>query len=229
MRRLLAGLALVTVGWLASPGAVPVYDGVGQPDEPYRYVGDDPAPGSVTVTVTASGGLAAAVQARTSESGPQALLDLAPGSFRVPSGSFTVSVTPLPFDGAPPRGEIDGNLYRVAVDQGAVLRPEQTQGFLFLRAAVMTEPAPVIVHRARPSDPWVEVRTNVNGRDNVNTPFRALGDYAVVRLPGAVPLDDGGGGLSGVRLALLVGGILVLLAIVVLVLRRSGQDTNQPT
>ena len=38
MRRRLAALAVVTLGRAASPGAVPVYDGVGVPDDPYRYL-----------------------------------------------------------------------------------------------------------------------------------------------------------------------------------------------
>jgi hypothetical protein len=218
-RRWAAGLAVVALGWLASPGAVPVYDGVGAPDEPYRYVGKSPAPSSATAAVSVSGGTSAAIQVRSTENGPQALLDLASGAFAAPT-DFSLTVTPLAPDTAPPRGQTDGNVYRIAVTAGATLRPDDAQGYLFLRAAVMTKPAPVIAYRATPTDPWVEQTTHVNGRDNVNTPFRKVGDYVVVRLPGSTPLDQSG--LDTTRLVVLVAGLGGLVLLTVLVLRRRG-------
>lgn len=68
----LAALAVVTLGWAASPCAVPVYDGVGVPDDPYRYL--DRATGVtqvVEVGPTSSGALAQ----RTAKTGPQAIVD----------------------------------------------------------------------------------------------------------------------------------------------------------
>lgn len=218
MRRWLAGALLVSVGWLASPAAVPVYDGVGSPDEPYRYVGKSPAPAAVSLTVPASGGVSASLQLKSSESGPQVIVDLGAGAFSATGTAVTLTATPLRPDGSPPRGSIDGNVYRIAAAPGAVLRPEATQGFLFLRAAVMTRPDPVIVHRTAATGPWTELKTTRSGTDNLSTPFRALGDYAVVRLPGSKPLDAGG--LSLVRVLLLGGGVLLLLTVTVLVLRR---------
>lgn len=218
MRRWVAAAALVTIGWLASPGAVPVYDGVGSPDEPYKRVGTSSAPVAVSTKVPVS----AALQLRSDENGPQVLLDLATGSFAGPGTSMTLTATPLASDGTPPRGTFDGNTYRISATPGVTLRSEKAQGFLFLRAAVMTKPAPVMVHRRNPSDPWVEVKTNVSGRDVLTTPFRDLGDYAVVRLPGAEPLSSGG--LSFGRLLLLGTGVLALLTITVIVLRRPRTD-----
>jgi hypothetical protein len=219
VRRWLAGALLVTVGWLASPQAVPIYDGVGQPDEPYRYAGRNPAPVAATVTVPLSTGSSAALQLKSAESGPQVLIDLAAGAFTAKGSSLTLTATPLPGDGAPPRGRIDGNIYRVSATGDAVVHPETTQGFLFLRAAVMTTPDPVIVHRDSPGAPWVEAKTTRIGRDNLSAPFRALGDYAVVRLPGSKPLSEAGA-LSLTRGLLLGGGVLLLLVVTVLVLRR---------
>jgi hypothetical protein len=182
MRRWLAGALLVTVGFLVTPDAVPIYDGVGS-DEPYRYVGRSPAPSAATLSAAVTSGRSAALQLKTGENGPQVLV-----------------------------------LYRVTVTPGATLLPAASQGYLFLRAAVMTKPDPVLVHRTTPTDPWVAVPTSRAGRDVLSTPLAALGDYAVVRLPGAKPLASAG--LSIVRVLLIGGGILVLLTITVLVLRR---------
>jgi hypothetical protein len=224
--RWLAAALLVTVGWLASPQAVPVYDGVGSPDEPYKYVGRTPAPAAAAVDVPLTGGGSAALQLKTSESGPQLLVDLAAGAFRSSGSALTVTATPLAGDGSVPRGQIDGNVYRVTATPGATLVPERAQGFLFLRAAVMTEPDPVIVHRRAATDPWREVKTPRAGRDVLSTAFRELGDYAVVRLPGSTPLDQAGG-LSAGRVLLLGGGVLLLVVITVLVLRRPRADGEQ--
>ena len=223
MRRWLAGALLVTVGWLASPQAVPVYDGVGSPDEPYEYVGRSPAPAAASVRVPLSGGSSAALQLKTAENGPQVLVDLAAGALRGTGSSLTVTAAPLAPTGTVPRGTIDGNVYRITAGPGATLLPDQAQGFLFLRAAVMTEPDPVVVHRRTPDGPWQEVRTTRAGRDVLSTAFRELGDYAVVRLPGSKPLGSSGG-ISSTRVALLAGGVLLLVALTVLVLRRPRAD-----
>jgi hypothetical protein len=199
-----------------------VYDGVGSPDQPYRYVGRSPAPTAVSVTVPMVSGAAAAVQLKSTESGPQVLIDLAAGAFTGTAATMTLTATPLAGDGTPPRGGFDGNTYRITATPGVTLHPDRTQGFLFLRAAVMTTPAPVIVHRTRPTDPWAQARTTLAGRDILSTPFRDLGDYAVVRLPGAKPLSSGG--LSITRVLLLGSGVLALLTITVLVLRRPRDD-----
>ncbi len=218
-----AGLALVTFGALASPGAVPVYDGVGNPDEPYRTVGTTPAPTTASTTVTVSGGRAASVKLRSAESGPQVILDLGRDALRSTADAVTVTATPLTGDTPPPRGELDGNVYRITATGGATVDRDNAQGFLFLRANVMTRPDPVIVHRATPTDPWVEQKTDRSGTDVLATPFRELGDYAVVRLPGATAISTSGGLRLG-RLLLLIGGVLVLLVITVLVLRRPAAE-----
>ena len=225
MKKLAAALLLVTLGALASPSAVPVYDGVGQPDQPYKYVGSTNAPApSVSATAKADNGTSESLQVRSAESGPQVLVDLGSGAFAATT-PVTLTVSPEAGDGQQaPQGTIDGNVYRVTVSAGARLLPEQVQGFLFLRAAKMTKPDPVVVHRDSPTDPWVKVKTKRAGTDIMSTPFRALGDYAVVRVPGAKALSAGGGISSG-KLVLLGGGVLVLVVLTVLVLRRPATET----
>lgn len=211
-------VGLVGLGWLASPGAVPVYDGVGTPDEPYRHVGSSPAPTAARVTVPLRAGATEALRLQSPERGPQVLVDLAPGALAAAGSALTLTASPLAGDGDPPRGRFDGNVYRITATPGALLRPGTDQGFVFLRAAVMTTPDPVIVHRDSPTERWVEQPTTRVGRDNLSTPFRALGDYAVVRLPGSRPLGEGG--LGTTRVLLLGGGLLLLLTLTVVVLRR---------
>lgn len=224
VRRWAAGALLVTAGWLASPTSVPVYDGLPNSDEPYRYVGRTPAPTTARASAAVTGGAVGALQAQSGESGPQLLVDLAPGALQSGStGRVTLTGTPLAPDGTPPRGRFDGNAYRIAVTPAATLSPDQS-GYLFLRAAVMTSPAPVVVHRASPGAPWREVATQRAGRDILATGLKELGDYAVVRLPGAKPVGSGGIGLT--RVLLLGGGVLVLVLVTVLVLRRPRADED---
>lgn len=224
MRKLLAALAVVAVGWLASPGAVPVYDGVGAPDEPYKYVGRANAPATtVSASTQVSAGVSGSLSVRSAENGPQVLVDLGSGAFAASTGPVVLTVTAVAGDGTVvPQGRIDGNVYRVTASPGARLLPS-VQGFVFLRAAVMTRPDPVVVHRATETGAWERVKTVRAGRDILSTPFRALGDYAVVRVPGATPLSQSGG-LSTGRLLLLGGGVLLLVVVVLVVLRRSGRE-----
>jgi hypothetical protein len=224
VKKLLAALGLVTVGFLASPSAVPVYDGVGQPDEPYRYVGRTNAPAaSVSATAAVVSGRSASLQLKSAESGPQVLVDLGAGAFAATS-PVTLTATAVQGDGEQaPQGTVDGNVYRLTASAGARLLPEEAQGFLFLLAAVMSKPDPVVVHRDSPTDPWAKVKTVRAGRDILSTPFRALGDYAVVKLPGSKPLSAGGG-ISTTRLLFLGGGVLVLVVLTILVLRRPSAE-----
>lgn len=212
LQRWCAGLALVLAGTLASPSVVPVYDGVGAPDEPYKYVGGSPAPAGASITVPAGSGL----QLKTSESGPQLLVDVGEGAVVTTAPQITLRATPLRGDGRLTRGAFDGNAYRISLAAPGRLNPANAQGFLYLRAAEMTSPDPVIAHRELPGGPWVEQKTSRVGRDILATPFRSLGDYAVVRLPGAKPIASLTPSTShwlqvaGVVLAALVLGALVI-------------------
>jgi len=216
VRRWLAGALLVTIGFLASPTAVPVYDGVGT-DEPYRYAGKMPTPTSATETVPTNSGLVDSVEYQTGEQGPQFILSLSSGSLRSSGASVKLTADPLPPDGSAPRGTFDGNAYRVGATPAVTVTPDAS-GFLFLRAAVMTKPNPVVAYRATPTAAWQEIPSTRYGRDNLATKFRGSGDYAVVRLPGSKPITAGGIGLT--RALFLGGGVLVLIVITVLVLRR---------
>jgi len=214
----------VGAGWLVSSPAVPIYDGVNFPDDPYVSA---PAAKAVNGVVAVSGTTTAAVQLKTPETGPQVLLDVGVGAFVATAPSVTVAATPTTADVQPDRGTVDGNVYRItatAADGSPVtVHAQNAQGFIFLRAKVMTRPDPVIVHRAAAGQPWKRMTTTRAGTDILSTPFRALGDYAVVRLPGSAPLGKAGG-LSLSRVLLLGGGVVLLIVVTVLALRRSRSE-----
>lgn len=219
MRRWGAAVLVVTLGWLLSPTAVPVYDGVGFPDQPYRYLGATPAPSVMSATAQAPGGTSTALQGQSAESGPQVKVDVAAGTFRQPdAGAVTLTATPVAAGIPPVDGALDGNVYRVTAGP-ATVQAAQAQGFLYLRAAVMTKPSPVVEFRPTPTATWMRLPTTRVGTDILGVPFRAVGDYVVVRLPGSTPLSSAGG-ISGTRIALLAGGLLLLLVIIVAVVRR---------
>jgi hypothetical protein len=222
MRRWLAGGLLVTVGWLASPSSVPVYDGIGT-DEPYRFVGKSPAPTSAAATVDVHSGVADAVEFKTAETGPQLIVSLSSGSLEASTTTLTMTVRPIAAEGTPPRGTFDGNVYRITATPPATVSKDAS-GFVFLRAAVMTKPKPVVVFRTGAGEAWREVSSSAYGRDNLATPFKAIGDYAVVRLPGSTSINAGGLGLT--RVLFLGGGVLLLVVITVLVLRRPREDED---
>ncbi|MGZ6827494.1 MAG: hypothetical protein ACXVGH_11930, partial [Mycobacteriales bacterium] len=193
-------------------------DGVGTPDAPYRYVGTSPAPSAAQQTVEVGPTSSAALSLRTGETGPQALVDAGTGALRDPhQATAVVTLSPESPGVAPPQGSFDGNVYRLAAPDGVSVAPD-AQGFLFLRAAVMTRPDPVVVHRPRPGDAWKVLPTTRAGRDILSVPLRELGDYTVVRRPGSKPLS--GGGLTATRLLLLAGGTVLLLGLAVLALRK---------
>jgi hypothetical protein len=222
VRRWLAGALLVTVGWLASPTSVPVYDGIGT-DEPYRYAGTSPAPTTASTTVPLHDGSSAAIDIRTKETGPQFSLSLSSGALQAHGSSVALRAAPQKPSGSPPRGAFDSASYLVTATPAVTVTPDAS-GFLFMRAAVMTSPDPVIVFRATVAAPWEELATTRYGRDNLATKFHGTGEYAVVRLPGSKALSSGGLGLT--RALLLGGGVLVLVVVTVLVLRRPRGDED---
>ena len=225
-RRWLAGLGLVTLGWLASPEAVPIYDGVGAPDEPYRFASSEAPVTAVATKVPSQGRDVGPVRLQTRENGPQLLLDLPARQLVALSPPDTVEVSAQAFRpaGALPRGSFDGNGYRLVTRPTTDVVP-QTGGFVFLRAAVMTEPDPVIVFRAGPGSPWRELATKRAGRDILATQVTALGDYAVIRLPGSTPVKAAARDRTPLLFACVV--VLMLVTITVIYLRNSSSEDQE--
>ncbi len=225
-RRWLAGGLLVGLGWLGSPGAVPVYDGVGLPDEPYRYV---VAPPGATKTVPVTGATAVSpvkngrntdgLSVQTGEQGPQFSLFLPQFSMAATGTSVTIRITPEAVTEAPAGTRVDGNGYLVELvdPAGAVtLTDKAAIATLYLRSTSQKKPQPTMYYRATKTDAWRALPTTAGGFDVRVASFVGAGEYVV-----ALPSSAGGGGKgSSVPLVpLVLVGLLVVLVGVVLVVR----------
>ncbi len=221
-----------------SPHPVPLYDGVGLPDEPYRYVAPpDGTPTTVRpITVAAKAELASGVTAAylslvSPEFGPQVSLGVPQGALAAAAGPVTVTVTPLAPTEEPTGTTIDGNVYRVtlAAPSGPVtVTAKAKEAVIYLRAPTLT-PGEGMHYRPAPGKPWQRLKTTKAGNDIWAATFAAAGDYALaVEATGSTSSASGGG-----RSGLLWGGLLALvvlvLAAVVLVVRRSAGDDEDET
>lgn len=231
-RRLLAGALLVGLGWLASPSAVPVYDGIGSPpDEPYRYVSlPDGAtrtapPTSLTTQVQLgpSGTITEGLAVQTSEVGPQISAFFPPMSLRAKRGPLTIELKPEAPTDAPKGGVIDGNVYAVAVSavEGPVEvdRKFLSAATMYLRATDQVQPQPRMFYRAQPTDPWRELHTTPGGLDIRVASFLGPGQYVLARLPADLQQKAKGSGSGVPVVPLVLLGILVVLGAVVMVVR----------
>ncbi len=82
----------------------------------------------------------------------------------------------------------------------------------------MTESDPVVVHRDGPGGTWTRIPSSRSGQDVLSARWDGLGEYAVVRLPGAHPRTTGG--LSAGRLLGLITGVVLLVAVTLTASRR---------
>lgn len=230
-RRWTAAGLLVLAGFLASPHAVPVYDGVGQPDEPYRYVSAPSgaprtaAPTTAVATSPVAGGASTNGLSLTSgEVGPQLSAFVPAGALAASGGTVTVRATPLAATDQPKGARIDGNVYDVTVTDpvGPVtLTPKAALATLYLRATSARQPGPVMEHRAAAGQPWAALQTSRGGQDVYIAAFAGAGQYALAFRSGAVATK------ASVLPWVLAGGVLVLLVALVAVRLRAGSTSDE--
>jgi hypothetical protein len=243
--RLGAALLVLVVAWLFAPamGAdPPLYDGIGFPDEPYRYV-DRPAhavqmppPTPAAGTSARGAGGFAAVVAASAEQGPQILLILAAGQLTAAPACTTVTVLGQP--AAPPAaaGDTWGNAYRVTLTCTAgASGPAALTGApstvpvpaaIQLRAPDATQPGPSIYYSADGRS-WRKLPTLRVGNDIYQAALAGAGSYVLVHAPG--------GGLLGLDpVVWLVIGVLLALVVTILAIRlsrgraaRAGEDPDE--
>jgi hypothetical protein len=241
---MLTALALV-IAWLLPGRPVPIYDGVGAPDEPYRYV-SVPAdvairtkpPTTAKVSVPVDHGVASVIQLATLEQGPQAEADITDQGLSVPSAtgsiaSLTATLVPLAPDPGSAGVRIDGNVYRLSWTAGTAPVRFSNHGsdLLYLRATVGPPPRATLLYRPEPRDPWRGLATDLAGADVYAALIQGPGDYALTRqslpaTPGAAPRAGGakqGGGSSALVLivALILGMLAIVLSIRLLRTRRA--------
>ena len=203
-----AGLSVLILAavWLLAPGRqLPLYDGVGFPDEPYRWVippagavHTGPATDFVTdVTVTATGN-ADDIRTQTGEQGPQAALWILPGGLSA-TGATTVTLRaePVPPTTPPTDGTFYSNVYRIsaASPRGpATLSASVTPAAaVFLRGpqASTTQPVLEVLHGTS----WTRLDTQRTGQDIWGGYITAFGDFALV-LPKGAPTGPATGTTS---------------------------------
>lgn len=225
-RRAAAGLLLVALGLLLSPTAVPVYDGIGQPDEPYRWVARpegaqvtaDPTVARATSPV-ANGLASYGLNVATAEVGPQFSLFLPPRAVRVTparaGATLTVTATPQATVTDPPPGtRADGNAYLVELNvPGAQpsLTPQAALATLQMRATTAKQPPPTIQYRPSVTAPWQALTTARAGTEIYAAVFPGPGQFQI-----AFAVEPGS---STPVLPYVVVGMVVLVGVVVLVVR----------
>ena len=219
-RQLAAGVAALGLGWLAAPHAPALYDGIGFPDEPYRYslvLADDPVktPPPTTATLTVRGPSNTTAQVASSqELGPQVSLVIPADGLQSQGSSTTLTATPeVPDTVQPADGPVAGDVYRVAVSPAgswSISHP----GTISLRSPQGTPYLPLLEHRTAGTTEWVALATTRTGNDIWTAPIDATGDYALV-LPihkSAAPMRSSHAGIDAiagavVAVALLLAGI----------------------
>lgn len=228
VRRAAAGLLLVVGGLALSPTAVPVYDGIGQPDEPYRYVERpdgapvtaEPTTGRGTSPVVA--GLAAyGMNVATQEVAPQFSLFLPPRALRVPGArAVEVTATPQATVTDPPSGlRADGNSYVVAFSvPGVTLTRFAALATITMRATSSEQPAPTIYYRPAAGEPWQALKTARAGTEIYAASFPGPGQFQVV-FPAAAEDERS-------VLPVVLVGLVVALAVVVVVIRLRAAPTD---
>jgi hypothetical protein len=187
------GLLVIVAARLVLPGAPPLYDGI-VPIEPYLWL-DPPAgdPGGAkgaTAEIPERSGTSPLVAVATPELEPQAQIFAPPGGLTVPPGGRTikVSIEPVPSEGTPSAGHIDGNVYRISLvdDKGTALTaPASARVSVVLRA---TDPAQAEATIARFSaGGWQPLRTSASGfGGSFLAVVTGFGDFAVIT-PGPGP------------------------------------------
>lgn len=241
-RLITAALLILGVGWSIAPrSALPLYDGIGFPDEPYRFVHrpagaqETKAPtvahGSASVAVT---GRTGSVAAASAEVAPQISLYIPKGKLEVPAGTTTVTVTATPAQPVSPHAGqyLWSNVYDVSASPGATqFHAGGQQATITMRAASAQRPQPSIAYFAGES--WHLLPTYAQGQDIYIAELNRFGEFAVI---GKNPLlvsklssgSEGGGGGSAVGLIVGIGaGVVVVVLFVLGRMRRARARTAE--
>jgi hypothetical protein len=260
-RRLVTlAIALLALAWTFTPTGhtPPLYDGLGFPDQPYRYVvapagyRHTAAPGAAAehVPITASG--SSTYDAASSEIGPQVEVFLNQESLRAPAGSTVAHLraTPVAAGTQPSDGEVWGNVYRLSARTNVGPATVVAGGRLdSIRLRAPTGPPPTARIEFRNSSGWHRLTTSKIGNDIYSAPLAGVGDYAVIAPPGqarvpnqsttapsagASTATDGAADPSAPSsayarpLLVILALALLVLIAVIVVVRRSRGPTDQP-
>ena len=199
--------ALAGLWRLLPAGSPPLYDGICIAD-PYRPLGQSPAPSSASKTYPA--GEFPTSEVITGENPAQAQLLMMMGTLPTSSAAATVTITPVAIPAPPPSGlRLDGNVYRMqAMDaSGRVLQPAaQEPVTVVLRG---TGSAGELTMYAYSGTAWHGLQTfNAGCGYEFEAVSTTLGDFGLFAQGAGPPPAPGGGG--GFPVAVLVGVIVVV-------------------
>jgi hypothetical protein len=246
---LLVGLLVMGAGWLGAPTPVPLYDGIGLPDEPYRYVAPPPfapktpPPGAATGEVVVSGGISESGQEMSEEFGPQVVLYFVEGAMSAPASASRITVSAVPNAPGPADAAIVGNVYSFTAtsDAGPVGFTGKATADITLRAPSIASFLPVVRYRGGAGQAWHELPTERVGQDNFRARLEHTGDYALAppsprsAAPGssgtarAAPRDGGSTGLIVGLVGTVAAMVLILLGLRLrTVRRRRGRPAARP-
>jgi hypothetical protein len=232
---MLAAAAALATAWLATPHAVPLFDGIGVPDEPYRYVTPPagyqktPAASSATITSPASGGLnTQGFYAQTAEISAQYGVFITPKALAVPTSASSVKITVAPEapDGTTPDGVIDGNVYRVALSAGSsttvtLTASGKAQSQYSMRATSAKIPAAKTLYRPA-GGAWTVIPNTKGGTDSFQAYFQGAGDYALVATKAAATSS------SHVLIIVIIVLVVLAMAGAVVLIRLSRRTAPEP-
>ena len=243
-RRSATGLAtaaaLLAVAWVAAgPASPPLYDGLNQPAEPYRFLHPPPG-GTAAQAATESApvvtpGSSPAIAWLTAEQPPQAQVLVQQGSFALPAGtsSLTVTITPVePAVAAPAGMRFDGNVYRFSVTAGSTpLTTLQHAGTIVLRGPAGVSGVTVWMLQGTA---WHQLDTKpVGSADTYAANVTTLGDAVLITSQSSTATTPGGGGSSGGGSGAVIGIVIAAVALGVVIaavwlLRRRGARGATP-
>lgn len=229
---LLVAAAGLMLAWLVAPAAPPLYDGVGLPDEPYRFVTRPPGntaltkpPSKVAVRMPVVDGTTDGFNGASAEQGPQVSVFVPTGTIAAPKDASTILLRadPRAPDGPADGGRVDGNVYRLSAvaDVGIpALATARDRIQIILRATSGRQPGPVMEYRAVGGRTWTRLSTVRYGNDVYAASVRGFGDYALVF---AKPVSGAprarGSGTGKYAYVIIVAGLVILLGSVVLGIR----------
>jgi hypothetical protein len=189
-------IAVLGVGavLLARPlHAPPLYDGIGFPDEPYRWVQAPPgSPKTPAVTPAKAqvrigpGGAVPVLKGLSAEQGAQIAFQIEGDSLVVPKGGKTLSASalagPAPVT-APPDGSLVSNVYTLSVTAdvpGAVVLAAGKTAIINMRSSRSTNDT-VILEMLKGGS-WSQVATGRVGTDIYAAELDSFGQFALVQL-----------------------------------------------
>jgi hypothetical protein len=191
---LFSAIGIVIISLLSSH-IVPLYDGVGFPDKPYRYVNPpssaqksslSPSPAETVATIT-QGTNQADFSLASREQGPQVSFYIYQKSLITDPSIKTVGfkATPMaPDNNKPKNGQIAGNFYRFgAINPKSTIGfapNENMAGYVDLRLPQGFSTTATVIYRSDAKSKWDKVDTKRVGNDIYEAHIRGFGDYALV-------------------------------------------------